>query len=244
MSPYLHEWVFSHAAGNPDAPAIATRAVRLTYGDLAVRVRALAARIQESGERPHDHVLIALPNVPATVVASLANQMLGATAVEVNRDLGEAVLGAILAGLDIRFLFVAGRDIGKWSAVVRARQIERIWVVQRDRANAVLPDTIVGARSARLGDDGRVGREPTTASVQPYPNLDPSSPAVILYTSGSTGQPHGVIQTHGNIAANTRSIVEYLALTHDDRALLTLPLHYCYGRSVLQTHLFVGGSLP
>ena len=66
------------------------------------------------------------------------------------------------------------------------------------------------------------------------------TPAVVLYTSGSTGRPHGVVQTYRNIDANTRSIVDYLALSADDRALLALPLSYCYGRSVLQTHLFVG----
>ena len=43
--------------------------------------------------------------------------------------------------------------------------------------------------------------------------------------------------------ANTRSIVEYLGLSGKDRALLALPLYYCYGRSVLQTHLLVGGSV-
>ncbi len=66
---------------------------------------------------------------------------------------------------------------------------------------------------------------------------------MILFTSGSTGRPHGVIQTHANIDANSRSIAAYLTLTSRDRALLMLPLSYCYGRSVMQTHLLVGGSL-
>jgi long-chain acyl-CoA synthetase len=52
-----------------------------------------------------------------------------------------------------------------------------------------------------------------------------------------------VVQTFRNLDANTRSIVEYLGLTSEDRALVVLPLFYCYGRSVLQTHLFAGGSL-
>jgi acyl-CoA synthetase (AMP-forming)/AMP-acid ligase II len=52
-----------------------------------------------------------------------------------------------------------------------------------------------------------------------------------------------VVQTYGNVDVNTRSIVKYLGLTEKDRALLVLPLHYCYGRSVLQTHLFAGGSV-
>ena len=65
----------------------------------------------------------------------------------------------------------------------------------------------------------------------------------MLYTSGITGRPHGVIQTFRNIDANSRSIVEYLGLGPSDRAMLTLPLSYCYGRSVLQTHLLAGGSV-
>jgi len=52
-----------------------------------------------------------------------------------------------------------------------------------------------------------------------------------------------VVQTYANVEANTRSIVAYLGLTEADRALLVLPLYYCYGRSVLQTHLAVGGSV-
>jgi acyl-CoA synthetase (AMP-forming)/AMP-acid ligase II len=52
-----------------------------------------------------------------------------------------------------------------------------------------------------------------------------------------------VVQTFRNIDANTRSIVQYLGLGAADRAMLILPLSYCYGRSVLQTHLFAGGSV-
>jgi long-chain acyl-CoA synthetase len=81
------------------------------------------------------------------------------------------------------------------------------------------------------------------ASPPPAPELSADWPALLLYTSGSTGRPHGVVQTFRNVDANTRSIVEFLRLTAADRAMVTLPLYYCYGRSVFQTHLFAGGSL-
>lgn len=67
--------------------------------------------------------------------------------------------------------------------------------------------------------------------------------AEIIFTSGSTGEPKGVMISHKNLIANTASIVEYLQLTRDDRMLVVLPFYYCYGLSLLHTHLRVGGSI-
>ncbi|MDZ7634166.1 MAG: AMP-binding protein [Bacteroidales bacterium] len=65
----------------------------------------------------------------------------------------------------------------------------------------------------------------------------------IIFTSGSTGKPKGVMISHKNLIANTASIAEYLQLTPDDRMLVVLPFYYCYGLSLLHTHLRVGGSI-
>lgn len=67
--------------------------------------------------------------------------------------------------------------------------------------------------------------------------------AEIIFTSGSTGIPKGVMISHKNLRANTESIVEYLKLTENDRMLVVLPFYYCYGLSLLHTHLRVGGSI-
>jgi len=67
--------------------------------------------------------------------------------------------------------------------------------------------------------------------------------ASIVYTSGSTGKPKGVTLTHLNIVSNTRSIVKYLELRPEDRIMVVLPFHYIYGKSLLNTHFFVGGSV-
>jgi long-chain acyl-CoA synthetase len=67
--------------------------------------------------------------------------------------------------------------------------------------------------------------------------------AALVFTSGSTGQPRGVMVSHANIVANTDSIVSYLSLTERDRIMAVLPFHYCYGASLLHTHLLVGGEI-
>lgn len=72
---------------------------------------------------------------------------------------------------------------------------------------------------------------------------DRSDVAVIMFTSGSTGKPKGVMLSHHNLMYNTNSIIEYLKLTEDDRIEVVLPFYYCYGTSLLHTHLRVGGSL-
>lgn len=67
--------------------------------------------------------------------------------------------------------------------------------------------------------------------------------AAIIFTSGSTGKKKGVMLTHKNIIANTKSIIKYLKLTKIDRVESVLPFFYVYGSSLLHTHLRVGGSI-
>ncbi len=67
--------------------------------------------------------------------------------------------------------------------------------------------------------------------------------AVIIFTSGSTGTKKGVMLTHKNLIANTGSIITYLGLDETDRMCVALPFFYCYGASLLHTHLRAGGSI-
>jgi malonyl-CoA/methylmalonyl-CoA synthetase len=61
------------------------------------------------------------------------------------------------------------------------------------------------------------------------PDIDPGRPAMILFTSGTTGRPKGVVTTHVNIEAQITSLVEAWEWAPDDRILLTLPLHHIHG---------------
>ena len=67
--------------------------------------------------------------------------------------------------------------------------------------------------------------------------------ALLLTTSGSTGSPRLVRLSHENVTANAAAIAEYLDLGPTDRGVLNLPLHYCYGLSVLNSHLTVGAGV-
>lgn len=67
--------------------------------------------------------------------------------------------------------------------------------------------------------------------------------AALMPTSGSTGLPRLVRVTHANLIANTEAIVRSQFLGSDERAMLILPLNYCFGASVIHTHLYQGGSV-
>ena len=67
--------------------------------------------------------------------------------------------------------------------------------------------------------------------------------ALLLSTSGSTGSPKLVRLSHRNVQSNAESIAEYLDIRGTDRAVTTLPMHYCYGLSVIHSHLLCGAAV-
>jgi len=67
--------------------------------------------------------------------------------------------------------------------------------------------------------------------------------ALLLTTSGSTGSSKLVRQSYDNIRSNTEAIVKYLSIDETERSITTLPMHYTYGLSKINTHLHVGASL-
>jgi acyl-coenzyme A synthetase/AMP-(fatty) acid ligase len=67
--------------------------------------------------------------------------------------------------------------------------------------------------------------------------------AMIIFTSGTSAMPKGVMLSHGNLMSNTQSILDYLHLTHEDSVLVTIAFSYSYGNSLLLTHIASGGTL-
>lgn len=104
-------------------------------------------------------------------------------------------------------------------------------------------------RFAPMLDDIAVVDDSALASVgSDAPNWSPTdvdadADAVLQLTSGTTSAPKAVQVSQANIQANTSSIIEFLGLGPDDRMLAVLPFSYCFGASLLHTHLRVGGSV-
>lgn len=76
-----------------------------------------------------------------------------------------------------------------------------------------------------------------------WTEVDADADAALMFTSGTTARPKAVRVTHRNLRANTESIISYLELDATDRMLVVLPFYYCFGASLLHTHLRVGGSV-
>ncbi|TFC15197.1 AMP-dependent synthetase [Cryobacterium algoritolerans] len=96
------------------------------------------------------------------------------------------------------------------------------------------PDVVL----APVGNEWRLDERREGSRHTLHPEL-----ALLLSTSGSTGSPKLVRLSRENVRSNARSIADYLDLTPQDRAATTLPMHYCYGLSVVNSHLISGASL-
>ncbi|HWG99584.1 MAG TPA: non-ribosomal peptide synthetase, partial [Pilimelia sp.] len=96
------------------------------------------------------------------------------------------------------------------------------------------PDVVVRPAAGRH----QVRQRRRGSAHAPHPDL-----ALLLSTSGSTGSPKLVRLSADNLQANAEAIAEYLAIRPDDRAATTLPMHYCYGLSVINSHLLRGAGL-
>lgn len=105
------------------------------------------------------------------------------------------------------------------------------------------PDAALAGRiSETYGPDVMIADGKTTIRESEPEPLHPDL-ALLLATSGSTGSTKLVRLSHRNLRANSQAIIDYLAITADDRAITSLPVHYSYGFSVVASHLEAGASL-
>lgn len=92
-------------------------------------------------------------------------------------------------------------------------------------------------------DEGILSGLPLTFLPGDLPGFNDHQDAAWMLTSGTTSKPRVVRITHANICSNTDSIIQYLKLVGAERMMVVLPFYYCFGTSLLHTHLRVGGTL-
>lgn len=200
--------------GRPGDVAVVDAGRSWTYAELREAAGRLAAELADLDLPPGSRVGILGPNSFFWVAAYLA-ALKGHVAVPFSDKLSAEEIGRQCA-------FVG------CAAVLLDRRHQR-------RFAAAFPETLPVVTDEAL-DSGRPPHWPTTRT-------GPDDDAALLFTSGTTAAAKAVRITHRNIAANTASIVSYLGLRGDDRMLVVLPFFYCFGLSLLHTHLRVGGSL-
>lgn len=99
-------------------------------------------------------------------------------------------------------------------------------------------DALAAAYDPDVVWDGRLHTLRDTSAHDLHPDL-----ALLLSTSGSTGSPKLVRLSHTNLLSNARAIADYLGIRETDVAATTLPVHYCYGLSVVHSHLVAGAGV-
>ncbi|MBK7250071.1 MAG: acyl--CoA ligase [Gammaproteobacteria bacterium] len=224
----LTENLSRQATERGDAVALVDGAQRHSYADLHGAAAAVAAQLGAKGVRVGDRVALLLDNGFDYVAALYGCLACGAVAVPLNTAARAGDLGGWIAHADARAVVLAPGHPAAGELLATARGDGRL-ILMTSGADVV--------EGSRLCTDARTAYG---ALARP---ASADAPAMILYTSGTTGRPKGVVLTHRNLAANVAAIVDYLALGPTDRMVTVLPFFYSFGNSVLHTHLAVGAML-
>ena len=215
----LHEYLKSSALLRPGKVAVIQGKRRVSYKDLLGKAEAFAGVLRDAGLARGERVAILLENTPEYVVACFGALIAGGVAVPLGQQITGRRLATILNDCRPAVLVAPRLLIESFAEIPEVRNV-----------NLVIP-------AERMCEGNAPSGNPSCAG------LSESDMALLLYTSGTTGEPKGVMLTHRNLTANAESIVEYLGLSDSDKVMAVLPFHYSYGNSLLTTHLMVGGTL-
>ena len=211
------------AETRPEAICLIHNDQELTYAELERQVDRLAAWLMHNGLGRGDRIAIHLPGCVDEVVATFAVARVGAVFVNVHRQRTASQLAYILGDAGARALITwpgRARELSLRAELSSLRHLEHVLVTGN------LPGSVPG--HVPFSVPGSV--------------ID-TDLAAIMYTSGSSGPPKGVMLTHRNLVAGARSVASYLSNTADDRLLGLLPLCFDYGLNQLLSMVLVGGSL-
>ncbi len=220
----LREVVDGHAAAQPDSPFLLAPepATELTYGGLRTTARSLVADLARQGIRPGDVVSYMLPNGVAAASVFLGAMYGGYVVSPMSLLAQDALLEHTLAHSETRIVYVAPEFASRLQAIV-AR------IGSRAIVRPTSPDDLA---------------LPTATADAPPGTLAPTTPAMLMYTSGTTGTPKGALLSHGNLVHAGQTIGAAHELTPADRVLSSLPLYHVNGQCIATiSPLVSGGSI-
>ncbi|AVT36573.1 AMP-dependent synthetase [Plantactinospora sp. BB1] len=210
------------AASRPDEPALLWTDAALSWAELDSAVDRVAAALRRRAGAPTDghpaRVAIALANSPDFAVAFFGTQRAGLVAVPVNPALTGPELRHILADSAASIL-ICTEQVGAAVDGVRA-ELPALTELHTALSSLTGPAPKEKVVSASEGD-------PADRPIR----TDPEAVAVLLYTSGTTGEPKGAMLSHRALLANHEQVgrISPPVVGPDDRVLLALPLFHAYG---------------
>jgi acyl-CoA ligase (AMP-forming) (exosortase A-associated) len=234
MRTQLHDLLEQQADQQPLRPALTSGDDTVDYGSLADRVRRVGAGLRALGSARGDRVAVFLDKRMETVETIFAASHAGLVFVPVNPVLKSNQVAHVLGDCDVRIL-VTNR--ARWAQLTdRAGELpalQHVVLVDGPDPAAPVPDGVELHRyvdvAAGVGEDSTRGIDADVAA--------------ILYTSGSTGAPKGVVLSHRNLIVGAESVSSYLGNTADDVLLAALPLSFDAGLSQVTTAFSVGAHV-
>jgi long-chain acyl-CoA synthetase len=219
--------------------------------ELLERVRDLSLGLSSLGMARGDRVALVSDNRPEWIFTDLAIQAAGAISVPMYPTLSVEQIafilrdsGAAIAVTSTRLLFdkvaAAAADAPELRVIV-LMDVPAPWAPRLPRPDlTAVPFADVVARGhKRILDSWGVAREFHDAAKA----VRPDDVATIVYTSGTTGEPKGVMLTHGNLIANVAGVKAVLKVDEEDRGLSFLPLCHAFERTVVNIYLASGMSI-
>ncbi len=215
--PYLLHHILDASPAASAAPAVIDGERTLTYGELAAASRRCAGALRRAGLQRGDRVVLVLPKSLEECWAIFGTSRASGVFVPVNTLLRGPQIRHIVADSGARLVITSAALRGDVAAALAG--LDGVAIL-------VAPDLLGN------GHDAAGEHAPTGDEAEPCIGEDL---AAILYTSGSTGMPKGVMLTHRNLLAGTRIVRTYLGITGSDRILSILPFSFDYGLNQLLT---------
>ncbi|ORB30336.1 class I adenylate-forming enzyme family protein [Mycolicibacterium parafortuitum] len=243
LAGWLDECARSHGA----RPFVITDDVTLSYADVADRSRRIATGLAALGVQPGDRVGMVMANYPEFVTVKFAIARVGALAVPFNYLYQASELGFVLADSGCRVL-VTMTGFGTLDYQGMLDQIAPQWDSENTPQHRAVPDL---RHVVLLDTDGRarpgvrtVGDLAATAGAAPELDVAPDAPGDMLYTSGTTGSPKGVLVAHDSVLRTAYASALTRGFGDGRRILFSLPCYHMFGyvEGILAA-MFVGGAV-